>query len=129
MENGKQAGYSRRRGERLKVDFTTSFGIMEPYEVRRQVGSKEFSAKVLDISERGMAILTSFNLPVRTVLSVKFVLTNPGAPNEQNRVKRVSVVGEVRNNSVCGIKERRVGILFTRISEIDRRSIVNLMKQ
>ena len=120
-------GPERRKSRRIKVRFIVTYKLVDPIEVRMWVGGREIYALMLDLSPIGMAILTKYDLPVLTQLSINFTLINPYAEKE-NRIKTMEIEGEVRNNILLEKDEHRLGISFTQITEKDRSAIANLVK-
>jgi c-di-GMP-binding flagellar brake protein YcgR len=123
------ANKERRRTRRLKVDFTLTYQVDHPLVVRMSVGwNHNIYALMLDLSEDGMAISTDFNIPSATILSIKFTLINLNAVTEEERIKSMELVGEVRYNIPSVKGEHRLGIKFTQIAPIDKDAIVNFVK-
>lgn len=119
----------RRSSRRLKVDFTLTYQVNHPLVVRMSVGwNHNIYALMLDLSEDGMAISTDFNIPNSTILSINFTLINLNAETEEDRIKSMEVVGEVRYNAPAGKGEHRLGIRFDRIAPIDKDAIANFVK-
>ena len=82
---------------------------------------------MLDLSETGMAILTKFNIPVATVLLLKFTLINFSA-DDDNRLRTIEMSAEVRNNISQEKGEHRLGIVFTKISKKDKQAITDFVQ-
>jgi c-di-GMP-binding flagellar brake protein YcgR len=92
------------------------------------VGDKSLYALMIDLSESGMAIETKYNLPVKSVLFIKFTLINHLIDDDDQRFRSMDMVGEVRNSVPFEEKEYRVGILFTQIAEEDKTAIKEFVK-
>jgi len=114
----------RRRHERLKVEFTLNYRVDTPLEVRMSIGwDSEVDALMVDLSEGGMAILTSCDIPVGSVLSINFTLINLTAIEDEERIKTLSIAGEVRSNFRVDQADRRLGIKFVQINQKDKEAI------
>jgi len=125
--NNSYSGPERRRSPRVRVEFTLIYRVDRPMEVRMSVGNKEVNALMLDLSELGLAILTDYDLPLSTALSIKFTLMNLYAyGDEQIRVMEIS--GEVRNNTLTEKNEHRLGILFTQITQEEKTAIAKFVR-
>ncbi|UCC95224.1 MAG: PilZ domain-containing protein [Candidatus Omnitrophota bacterium] len=120
-------GPERRRFRRVRADFTLIYRIDRPIEVRIMIGSRDIDSVMLDLSEGGMSILTDYNIPVSTVLIIKFTLINMKAEKER-RTRVMSIIGEVRYNRSLEGMGRRLGICFIEIDEADRSAIVDFVK-
>lgn len=119
----------RRRTRRLKVDFTLTYQVNHPLVVRMSVGwNHNIYALMMDLSEDGMAISTDFNIPISTILSINFTLINLNANTEEERIKSMELVGEVRCNTPAGKGEHRLGIRFTKIAPIDKDAIAYFVR-
>ena len=126
--NADYRGEERRRYSRLKVNFLVIYNVRQPVEIIMVVGDKLKTALMSDLSETGMAILTNFNIPISTILQIKFTLINTGARDDK-RIKTMEMSGEVRNNTVTDKKIHRLGILFKHINEQDKKSIADFVKE
>lgn len=120
-------GPDRRRSPRVSAEFIVIYKVNSPIEVYMWIGKKEINAKMLDLSQKGMAILTEYDLPVSAVLFAKFTLIDLYADKDQ-RVKTMEITGEVRYNSLSEKNEHRLGIVFTKIAEEDQDAIDNFVK-
>ena len=120
-------GPERRRFPRVKVNFTISYLVNRPLDFRMSVDNVETSALMLDLSQMGMAILTTSNIPVSTILSITFTLINPYAFGDEQR-KTMGIIGEVRNSAPYEKNEYRLGIYFKKLSEEDKTAIANFVK-
>ncbi len=119
----------RRRHERLKVEFTLNYRVDTPLEVRMSIGwDSEVDALMVDLSEGGMAILTSCDIPVGSVLSINFTLINLTAIEDEERIKTLSIAGEVRSNFSVDNTDRRLGIKFVQINQKDKEAIAEFVR-
>jgi c-di-GMP-binding flagellar brake protein YcgR len=111
MEKKETAGIERRKFKRLRVNFTVIFQVDRPLVARMTLGwRKEVEALMLDLSEGGMAIVTNYNIPPETILSIKFTLINLTLSSarririiEIDEEDRSAVVDFVKTASVAGL--------------------------
>jgi c-di-GMP-binding flagellar brake protein YcgR len=123
------SGQERRRFKRVEVNFTVLYRVNFPLEVRMRIGDREINALALDISEGGMAVLISEDIPLSSIATVKFIMLNENTISTENRTKSIVVQGEVRYHFwMEKEKEYRLGIKFTGLSEDDRNFITNFVK-
>jgi len=123
------SGQERRGFKRVEVNFTVLYKVNSPLEVRMRIGDKEIDALALDISEGGMAILTDYDLPALSIVTVRFIMLDDNAPSAESRTRSIVVQGEVRYNFwMEKEKEYRLGIKFTGLSDDDRNFIANFVK-
>ncbi len=120
-------GPERRRFERIKRDFIVFYKVVSPLEIDALVGHKEVHGIMIDLCETGTSVLIKHNIPPTSLLSTRFILVNEKAINEDQRVRSMQMDGEV-HYSILWEGVYRVGISFTRISEEDRRAIVDFVK-
>lgn len=121
-------GTERRRHKRLEVNFTIIYRVDRPLEVRMMVGDKGVEALMLDLSEGGMCILTDYNIPIWTVLDIKFSLINLYVSSNE-RAKPMQITGEVRYNILTPDRIYRLGICFTDIDEKDKTAIIDFLNK
>ena len=126
MDNAYQ-GPERRQFLRVEVEFFVTYKVDRPVEVHAWISNKEINALMLDLSEAGMAIVTNFDIPMTTVLSLKFTLIDLHADQEK-QVKLINMTGEVCNSTLVENDEHRLGISFTEISEEDKSAIADFVK-
>ncbi|MCK4518814.1 MAG: PilZ domain-containing protein [Candidatus Omnitrophica bacterium] len=117
----------KRKSERVEVSFTVTYRVNKPPTIFMLVGGKEVCALMMDLSEGGMALLTEYEMPAGTELSIKFTLINFEADKE-HYVWLMEIVGKV---IYCGPGEKgesRLGINFTQIEKKDRAAIADFVK-
>jgi len=121
MEEG--SSIERRRHKRVKVQFSAVCNMQTPPGFRTPVKENEIIARMVDLSESGMAVLTDYDIPPQSDISSRFTLVNMGA-RDVDRYRLIDTKGEVCYNST---KENlhRLGICFTQISEADRTAIAD----
>ena len=123
------SGQERRRFKRIEVDFTVFYRVYSPLAVRMRIGDREINALALDISEGGMAVLTSEGAPLSSIATVKFIMLDENTISTESRTRSIVVQGEVRYNFwMEKEKEYRLGIKFTGLSDDDRNFIANFVK-
>ena len=125
--NMQYSGPDRRKFNRLKVSFIVIYRVHKPLEVIMIVGNKEINAIMLDLSEGGMALSTNYNIPLATIILIKFTLINPYAIGDE-RICTLEMTGEVRNNVLAGKNDYRLGICFTDITKENRQIIAHFVK-
>ncbi|MCM8801145.1 MAG: PilZ domain-containing protein [Candidatus Omnitrophica bacterium] len=122
------AGPERRRFRRVPVDFIVIYQVNEPLVVKMSIGwDTEVEAMMLDLSEGGMAVLTNYYIPKDTVLSLRFTLVNLSL-SDQEKIRMMRIVGNVRYAILIGNNEYRIGICFTEISDSDKKAISDFVK-
>lgn len=116
-------GQERRKHKRLKVDFTLIYNVGEPITLRLFIGwDLQIDALMIDLSEAGLAILSNYDIPIATVLNIKFTLINSSVEPEK-RVRSMEITGKVCSNMQTESGEYRLGIIFQNIKEEDRIAI------
>ena len=108
----------RRSHKRLRMNCTVIYRVNEPVSTRFIMRGKDIEAKMLDVSQGGMAMVTNYDIPVATVLSMRFTLLNV----DKEAVKfsgPLEVTGEVRSNIPAEKDEHRLGIWFTKVKRIN----------
>lgn len=121
-------GGERRQSQRVDVSFWVEASGKAPLIARMIAGGNEIEASVLDLSEGGMAILSNFEIPPASIVSVKFsLLKDPGAP--ESGYKSVQVDAEVKYDLF--VKEKsafRVGLCFVDIPAPDKEVLSGFVK-
>ena len=120
-------GPERRKFERVAASFIITYQIDKPLMMRLIVGKRQASALMLDVSEGGMSIITDYDIPVSTVLLIKFTLINVNV-GKNERVTSMDVTGEVRYNILSKKNEHKLGIRFIRIDAKSRQVIGKLAR-
>jgi len=124
----KFSGHDRRRFQRLELNVIVIYRVDAPPLVRIQVGDKEIEATMLNLSEGGIALLTKYNLPPWTVLSIKFTLSRIDKEGKVIFMGPMSIRGEIRSNIPFSKDEFRLGICFTDVAHRDKGDISNFVK-
>jgi c-di-GMP-binding flagellar brake protein YcgR len=88
---------------------------------RIAIGDMDIQAHMIDLSQGGLAIATSYNIPQGAILSLRFDLTKMDEKGMASFYQTVKVAGEVRSNIKLNNKdEYRLGISFKKIDEEDK---------
>lgn len=120
MVENAYSGMERRNYKRVRMNCTVIYRINEPPVSRFVMRGKDIEAKMVDIGQGGMAMVTSLDIPVSTVLSMRFALLNV----DREVVKfsgPLEATGEVRSNALLEKNEHRLGIYFTEMKKINKR--------
>lgn len=113
------SGIDRRNYKRMRMNCTVIYRINEPPVTHFVMKGRDIEAKMIDISQGGMAMVTSSDIPVSTVLSMRFALLNV----DREIVKfsgPLEVTGEVRSSAPLEKNEHRLGIYFTKMKKINK---------
>ena len=113
-------GVDRRRHKRLRVNFIATYAVNEPFRIRLLVGGENIYTRMFDLSESGMALLTNYNIPSATIISVKFVLINLRAYKATSRSRPLDIRGEVVYSISYEENEHRMGICFKDLYDEDK---------
>jgi c-di-GMP-binding flagellar brake protein YcgR len=125
----KYSGQERRRFKRAEVNFIVFYKVKSPLTIHMRFGDTEINALALDVSEGGMAVLTDYDLPALSIVTVRFIMLDDNAPNVESRTRSIEVKGEVRYNFfIEEEREYRLGIQFIGLSDEDRNFIANFVK-
>ncbi|MBU0503427.1 MAG: PilZ domain-containing protein [Candidatus Omnitrophica bacterium] len=114
--NDDYSDVERRRHKRVPVNFILRYRIQKPLEVVIRIGNMEVNAVMIDLSEGGMAIITDYDIPSGTELTLKFTLVNTYTQDQSQRNKVVEALGRVAYIMPM-YKDNRLGISFTEISK------------
>lgn len=118
----KYNGPDRRKHTRVKANFLVIYRINEPVEVIMIVGSQVKTGVMTDLSEGGMALSTTYNIPTLTTLLINFTLINTHI-HGANRIKTMDIRGRVCYSVGMNEKLYRLGIEFTKINQEDKSAI------
>ena len=119
-------GAERRRFRRVKISLEVVYREDDTLDLRIRAGNQERRATILDICEEGMAFLTDINIPIGTLLRIRFNLQDNkessvdfyGAENVRGKVLYITKV----DNGYF-----RIGIQFYDLSRRDRIQIGNFV--
>jgi c-di-GMP-binding flagellar brake protein YcgR len=110
-------GQERRGNKRLRMNCTIIYRVNEPVSTRFIMHGKDVEARMLNVSQGGMAMVTNYDIPVATVLSMRFTLLKVDK-EIINFSGPLQVTGEVRSNILAEKDEHRLGICFTKVKRI-----------
>ncbi len=119
----------KRKAQRLKISITIVYHINKPSHVRVLVGEDEVEATTSDLSEGGMSILTSYDIPVLSILTIEFMIYQVNELDKFRFYKSIKVTGEVRSNVPSENNFYRVGIIFKTIEAEDKLELANFVKR
>lgn len=111
-------GEERRQAKRLRMNCTVIYRVNEPVTARFMMAGRDIQAKMVDISQNGMAMVTDFDIPQSTVLSMRFTLLKV-KPDIVNFSGPMEIVGEVRSNTPEEHNSHRLGIYFTKMRRVN----------
>ncbi len=112
------SGPERRQGKRERMNCTVIYRTDQPLDARFSLHGQDIHAKMLDISSNGMAMVTDKDIPISTVLSMRFTLLR--VKDELVKFSApMEITGEVRSNIPLADRERRLGIYFTKMRKVN----------
>ena len=111
-------GMDKRSHKRVRMNCTVIYRMDEPASTHFMVRGRDIEAKMLDISQGGMAMVTNYDIPVQTELSMRFTLLKVNK-EVVNFSGPVEVTGQVKSNVSLEKDEHRLGIYFTKVKRIE----------
>lgn len=108
----------RRHNKRLRLNCTVIYRLNEPVSAKFIMSGKDIQAEMVDISQHGMAMVTNHDIPVATVLSMRFTILKV-EKDIVNFSGPVEITGEVKSN-VSQDGSHRLGIYFTKMKRLDK---------
>lgn len=128
MEN-KYGGEERRKSNRLDVAFTLIYSVEKPLSLRIHLGvADDINAFMVNLSDLGMALITSQDIPLLAQLYIKFDLIDLRLEGEERR-RHIEMTGEVVSNVICADGSYRLGIRFDNLSDHDKITLNNFVKR
>jgi c-di-GMP-binding flagellar brake protein YcgR len=110
-------GIERRSNKRFRMNCTVIYRVDDTVDARFSLQGQDLRAKMLDISQNGMAMVTDRDIPVATVLSMRFTVLKV----DKELVKfscPMEITGEVRSNITVTEHQHRLGICFTKMKKV-----------
>ena len=129
MGNENFSEEERRKSQRLRINITIVYRINKPSHVKVLIGDEEVEATTQDLSESGMSILTGYDIPVSTMLTVEFMIYQVSELERFRFYKSIKIIGEVRSNIHSVNDLRRIGIVFTKIEEEDKLELAKFVQR
>ena len=108
----------RRAHKRIRMNCTVVCRMNEPPSARFVMKGRDLEAKMIDISQGGMAMITRYDIPVSTVLSMRFTLLNVNS-EIVTFSGPMEVIGEVRSSVPWERNEHRLGIYFAEMKRVN----------
>ena len=127
-DSPKKWGAERRKFKRKEESFTVSFRIDSPLLARLQFGSGDIAVIAQDVSEGGVALLTTCQLPLHAWLTMKFIMFNEAAAMGEDKSKSTLVEGEVFSVGPVQGRDVRLGVRFHNLSQEDHAFIKRLIE-
>jgi hypothetical protein len=111
-------GAERRQTKRERMNCTVIYRVDQPLDARFSLHGQDIHARMLDISQNGMAMVTDKDIPIATILSMRFTLLK--VKDELVKFSTpMEITGEVRSNTPLTDRERRLGIFFTKMRKVN----------
>jgi hypothetical protein len=108
----------RRINKRLRMNCTVIYRVNEPVTARFMMSGKDVEARMVDISQNGMALETNYDIPTSTVLSMRVTLLKVNK-DIVNFTGPMEITGEVRSNISTENNAHRLGIYFTKMRRVN----------
>lgn len=118
----------RRQFDRLKVNITVVYQVDKPIKVKMLVGKEEVEAAILDLSEGGISILTEYNIPAYTHLSIEFMLYRLEKATNFKLYASLRVKGEVKYSFASEGNKYRLGVCFKDLDDESKSMIAKFVK-
>lgn len=116
-------GKNQRKSERMDAAFTLNYSIEKPYDLRIRLGlPDETNALMQNLSDTGTAIITKYDIPIGTLLRIKFNLFNLHLSGEK-RLRRMEIISEVVSKATLADGGYKIGVRFNNISDEDKAAI------
>jgi c-di-GMP-binding flagellar brake protein YcgR len=121
--------YEKRHFQRIDVSFWVEYTLNNELAVQMNVGSMAMEAQALDLSEGGIAILTGLEIPVLSIVNLRFDIPLSIVDPDEGPGGPIKVEGEVRYNFFVKDKNAyRIGISFINLSNEGRRAIADFVR-
>lgn len=121
-------GSDRRRFQRLKINLSVFYQVQEPISACFLTGNRELEAITLDISGAGMAFLTPYNIPVKSILKIRFILFKMDRDGLVSFNDPVEVIAEVVTNVSSQNTEYRLGVCFKQVKEETKSGLIDFCR-
>lgn len=118
----------KRKHKRVPVFFAMLYAVKLPIAVRIYVGGLERPAVAQDIGVGGLALLTNFEIPINSLLVVKFTLANEAVLNIQERTHSFELDSQVCYCLPAESGSYRLGVSFVNIVSSESLFISNYIK-
>lgn len=128
MEQSNKGFKEHRENKRAPTPVTVLYTVRAPFEVRIRIGNSDCSAIAQDIGEGGMGLLMNRDLPVDSLLALKFTILNDLAFKTEEHRRTFELDAQVRNCLLIEKTDYRLGVRFISISESDRAFIISYVK-
>jgi c-di-GMP-binding flagellar brake protein YcgR len=122
------SGAERREFKRLSDSFLVMYRVKSPFEVRIKFGERELDAVASDISEGGLGLTATHEIPTATMLQLKFSIYNDFSLNKEDNYRAFDLEGNVRYCRVIQGASYQIGIRFVSASPSDRQFIVHYIE-
>lgn len=119
-------GSEKRKHKRVRLGLSLVYRQDSALNVSLRGSGEEHKAKMFDLSEGGLAIISDVDIPVATLLWTRFTLSKA----EEKGVSyygSMELLGEVRYCVPVGDKEYRLGIAFVNIKDKTKADIANFV--
>ena len=120
------SGVEKRKYRRVKLGVTVVYRKNDVPDVRIRDDKGENDAKMVDIGEGGMAILTRINVAVGTDILVKFTLFE-SVGKSGGFYGDLELLGKVTSNKNLDKDSYRLGIAFLNLDDRIREDIANFV--
>jgi len=117
----------RRRYQRLRVSLCVLCKIMAPEHIRALFSERKFEASTIDISEGGASLEISHYLPLKTMLSIEFIVFEVNHKARVSFYNPLTLQGEISSLNVLGDDTYRMGITFKEVNTFKRQKLQDLM--
>jgi len=128
MKQREKKGIERRQFKRVIASFSVVCKVHAPLAMSMNIGGKDVDAIALDVSEGGVAVLSNYDIPVGSIVMLKFIMFNEAAKIRAERSRMIEIQGEARYSVLTKEKSYRLGIRFMNISSEDRSFIAKFIE-
>ncbi|MFH1414416.1 MAG: PilZ domain-containing protein [Candidatus Omnitrophota bacterium] len=121
-------GSERRKSKRTKANFTIIYDVHKSVSMDVSLAGQEVDALMMDLGKEGLAITTNYEIPIASILNMKFTLINRRAQDKNNKSRSIYIMGEVRSSIRLENGEYRLGIHFIQLKDEDAKAIDNFVE-
>ncbi|MBN1913415.1 MAG: PilZ domain-containing protein [Candidatus Omnitrophica bacterium] len=117
----------KRKYKRVTASFPVAY-VIDQFLSKELKLNERVDAVAIDLSQGGMAILTTRYIPAGSVVEMKFVMPQGSYDEEARMTKPIKIIGEVVYSFLLEKKGYRLGIRFLGLKPEEESLIVSFVK-
>jgi c-di-GMP-binding flagellar brake protein YcgR len=121
--------FEHRKYKRTSAKFMLSYKVSKSLQVAIMASESKIDAIMGNISQGGLMMVTQYDLPIDSKLTLSFAVVNDAALHDDDKIKALDIEGVVRSKRQIKHNEFDIGVEFVDPSQEDQKFLAEFVDE